>query len=127
MADAERITQLEALLDHYRGQCQECGREGVLLEFISGYDGMAQVCLLDQEECQRLHEEQAARANEAFRARVAAGDPRAVMIDKFNRSMLEMSRKAWRAWAGDFNPGGIMPFVTSNCSPMTEDAEPEED
>ena len=116
MKEGKRIAELEALLDHYRGQCQECGRDGVLLDFISGYDGMEQVCLLDQEGCQRLHEEQAARANEEFRERVAAGDPRAVMIDHFNRSMLGMSRKAMKNLSDDLGSGTIVQWVTGTTS-----------
>lgn len=116
-----------ARLDHYRGTCQRCGRDGVLLDFIAEYDGMESICLEDREECDRLHEEQATRANEAFRARVAAGDPLAVMTDNFNRSMLEMSRRLPRPMLDDFKPGGIVQFATSNFAPTTEDAEPKED
>lgn len=92
MSDKERIQELETLLDHYRGQCQRCEREGVLLDFVSTYDEVEQVCLQDREECQRLHDELNRQKDEAFRAKVAAGDPRAVMIDRFNRSMLESYR-----------------------------------
>lgn len=116
-----------ARLDHYRGTCQRCGRDGVLLDFIAEYDGMESICLEDREECDRLHEEQATRANEAFRARVAAGDPLAVMTDNFNRSMLEMSRRLPRPMLDDFKPGGIVQFVTSNFAPTTEDADRKED
>lgn len=112
MSDKERIAELEALLDHYRGQCQECGRDGVLLDFVSGYDGTEQVCLLDREECQRLHEEQTRQRDEAFRARVAAGDPMAVMIDRFNRSMFEMSRKSIKNLPDDPVSGAKIQWVS---------------
>lgn len=114
--DSKRVAELEALLNHYRGMCQECGREGVLLDFISGYDGMEQVCLLDQEGCQRLHEEQAARANEEFQARVAAGDPRAVMIDRFNRSLFDMSRKTIKNLPDDLGSGMKIQWTSDGWS-----------
>lgn len=126
MADAERIAQLEALLDHYRGTCQRCGRDGVLLDFIAEYDGMESICLEDQETCARLHDEQERARNEAFRARVAAGDPMAVMADNFNRQMLDSLRRLPRFSARDFKPGGVVQFVTSNFAPTTEDADRKE-
>jgi hypothetical protein len=116
-----RITELEALLNNYRGECRNCGREGVLLDYISTYDGMDEICLFDKDECERLHEERTRREGEEFRARVAAGDPMAVMADNFGRMMLNSTRKSL-----EFKPGGrvewtVQPatygsFITSNTS-----------
>lgn len=87
--------EYEKLLDNYRGRCQECGREPVLLDFQSDYDGMRQVCLLDREECERLASEQSAREAEEFQRRIEAGDRQALavkaMIDSFNSLYVDLA------------------------------------
>lgn len=121
MADncCQRVTDLEALLDNYRGTCQDCGRAGVLLDYSSDYDGMREVCLQDREGCERLHSERLRREGEEHRARVAAGDPLAVMVDNFSRTMLNLSRKQVKFTPGsriewDVQPATYAPFITSN-------------
>lgn len=74
--------EYEALLDNYRGRCQECGRVNVLLEFNGCYDGMETRCLLDREECDRLTHERRKREAEEFRKRVEAGEPKALMMKR---------------------------------------------
>lgn len=71
--------EYEALLDNYRGRCDGCGREPVLLEFIGTYDGLETRCLLDRAECDRLAGERRTAEAVAFQARLAAGDPQAKM------------------------------------------------
>lgn len=114
-----RVAELEALLDNYRGTCQDCGRDGVLLEFSGTYDGMETVCLLDREECERLKTERLRREGEEHRARVAAGDPLAVMADNLGRTMLNLARKP----PVQFEPGTKVEFArysTSSTAPTTE-------
>jgi hypothetical protein len=115
MDHERRIAELEALLDHYRGECDRCGRTGVLLDYIPEYDGMESICLQDTDECERLRGERARREGEAFRARVAAGEPLAVMADHFGRAMLDLSRKHVA-----FKPGTTVRFATSNLAPSAE-------
>jgi len=53
-SDQEKLAELERLLDNYRGTCAQCGREGALLEDTGDYEG-GKECLLDKDECRRLH------------------------------------------------------------------------
>jgi hypothetical protein len=86
----DEITRLAALLDHYRGTCDDCGRENVLLEADADgyyYEGEPRTftCWQDPEECRRIveerqeaerakHSEAAKRGWEERRARMARGE-----------------------------------------------------
>lgn len=91
MTPEEKVRELEALLDNYRGTCQDCGRVNVLLtDDGSSYDP-EYTCLLDQEECQRLHAVRLEEQRLAYlkRREETPNDPMWTMKDYYNKTMLE--------------------------------------
>jgi hypothetical protein len=79
----EEVARLHTLLDHYRGTCDICGREGVLLDFALEFDSYAyenyldRRCWVDPQECQRVayerwhvgHAERSAAAQRGWETR----------------------------------------------------------
>jgi len=86
-----QVKELEALLDNYRGTCDECGRTNVLLDFVPDYDGVSRICLLDTEGCKAEHEARVERARDAYlkRREETPDDPMWTMKDYYNKSLLE--------------------------------------
>lgn len=62
------IDRLSALLEHYRGTCDECGREGVLVDGFGLNTSYTTVCAFDREECARLRDAARARLNAWYRS-----------------------------------------------------------
>jgi hypothetical protein len=57
----DELAELRALLDHYRGRCDVCGRENVLLdqEIDGVYEDkyLVRYCWVDPDECARVAEQ----------------------------------------------------------------------